>query len=163
MMEKCPTRGEVEMKNTWRAGIMFSVVIIVGIAVVGIKVFSVVAHDAKLRGHQVGMRSHIYALLNYAEHNDNRFPKKDLWPDILFDHGYLEDSLFEYVDLDGDDDAYIYLSNQIVNDKDSIVLYEDPKHWDEGVIVGFADAHVEFMSFVDFERVLAEQLASGEP
>jgi len=53
--------------------------------------------------------------------------------------------------------------DQIVGDKSLITIYEDPKHWPlRGVIVGFADGHVETIDHETFERMLAEQLAGQE-
>ena len=134
----------------------------IGLLVVVVLVRWLVAlsHDAKLRGNQAMMRSHVYALVNYSESNGGLFPDLTEWPDVLFDQGWIEPSLFEYADVDKDQVVYQYLPYQNGIVDRWILLYEDRDHWSEGVVVGFADRRVEIIEHTEFERMLAKQLAS---
>jgi len=117
-------------------------------------------HNATLRGHKTAMASMVYALDNCANNNGDRYPVREEWPEILIDDGYIEREMIEYTDIDRDGLAYLYPVTGTVRGQRTILLYEDPKHWDEGVIVGFADNKVELLDHAVFERMLAEQLAS---
>jgi hypothetical protein len=120
---------------------------------------SSVAHNARLRGNLAMMRSHVHALNLYAENNDNRFPGTVEWPEVLIEHGYIDSSLIEFADVDSDQVVYQYFPFLGGIESDWILLFEEPDHWDVGVVVGFANNHVEIIEHGKFEQMLADQIA----
>ena len=100
--------------------------------------------------------------INYANEHDDQFLPLDQWPDAMVDAGRIDDVILESPAEDGDGVSYIFLSGESTFDTNQIVLYEDPKHYYEGVLVGFADGHVEMVDHADFEQMLADQLAAQE-
>ena len=84
------------------------------------------------------------------------------WPDLLIENGILDPEKLIAPREDGDGISYIYLENYVHWDEESIMLYEDPKHWKQGVIVAFGDQHVEVLPHDEFHRRLEAQM-EGTP
>ncbi|MBL4699513.1 MAG: hypothetical protein JKX70_11845 [Phycisphaerales bacterium] len=61
---------------------------------------------------------------------------------------------------DGDGVSYIFVPGPFSFDSTQILIYEDPKHFDDGVLVGFVDSHVEMIDHETFERMLVDQLGA---
>jgi hypothetical protein len=109
------------------------------------------------------VRSIVQAAVVYSTDHEDQFPGVDQWPDAVLDLGLLDPEILVSPVEDGDGVSYIYLGGWNSFDAQQIVVYEDPKHFAEGVIVGFADAHVEIVDHATFERMLQEQLSNTEP
>lgn len=56
------------------------------------------------------------------------------------------------------EESYFMAPNATMWDERSILLYENPDHWEDFVNVAFGDASAEQMPHAEFERRLAEQL-----
>ena len=99
------------------------------------------------------------AMVIYAMDHGDLFPDQDNWEQILLAQGSIggTDPLVSMAE-DGDGVSYIYVPGPFSFDSKQILVYEDPKHFEDGVLVGFADAHVEMVDHEIFERMLAEQL-----
>lgn len=121
------------------------------------------AHARQLRS-QSQARSLVQASIVYAHDHGGWFPSAAQWPDALIELGIIQPELLVSGVEDGDGVSYIYLPLPGVwsegEDENRIVIYEDPKHFEKGVVVGFSDARTEFVEHDEFERMLAEQLAS---
>ena len=110
---------------------------------------------------EVQVRELVQGVLVFAD-QDEVFPTQEQWPDALVDLGLImPDSLMSPAE-DGDGLSYIYVPGPLSQDAFQILVYEDPKHFYDGVVVGFADGHVELVDHDVFERMLAEQLAAQE-
>jgi hypothetical protein len=109
---------------------------------------------------QTQLRSLVQGCSIFADSNNGMFPTQEQWPDALTEIGIVEyDLLNSPIDL-GDGVSYIYVYGEDTMDDRQILIYENPKHFDEYVLVGFADAHVEMIDHETFERMLAEQLGA---
>jgi hypothetical protein len=109
---------------------------------------------------QTRVRSLVQGCVVFAEENDGRFPTQEQWPDALTELGLIEyDLLNSPIDL-GDGVSYIYIPGKNTFDETQIVIYENQKHHREGVLVGFADVHVEMIDHDLFDQMLADQLAA---
>lgn len=106
----------------------------------------------------------VQAAIVFAHDNEDRFPSAEQWPDILIELGIIEPELLVSYVEDGDGISYIYLPFSGVwsegGNENRIVIYEDPKHFEKGVVVGFADARTEFVEHDEFQRMLTDQLAA---
>ena len=98
-------------------------------------------------------------LVVFADGHDDQMPTTEQWPGALIELGVIETEMLVSFADDGDGVSYIYMPGPNSFDETQILIYEDPKHWEEGVIVGFADGHVEVVPHEEFEIMLAEQLA----
>ena len=105
------------------------------------------------------IRSLAQGAIAYAGDHDDQLPTKEQWPEALIELGIIDTELLESKIENGDGVSFLYVPGPNSFDETQMLIYEDPKHWEEGVIVGFADAHVEIVPFEEFERMLAEQLA----
>lgn len=106
------------------------------------------------------VRSQLQAAVIYAADNDDLFPPVNQWPDVAIDLGLLEPEQLISPREDGDGISYIYLGGWNSFDAQEIVIYEDPKHFEDFVIVGFADAHVDLIPHAEFNAMLQEQQQS---
>jgi prepilin-type processing-associated H-X9-DG protein len=106
------------------------------------------------------LRAHSQSLVIYATNNDKKFPTKEQWPDALIELNMVDPDFSDWTDRDGDGVSYVYLPGQIYLNATKMLVYEDPKHWGSGVLVGFADGHVEMIDHETFEQMLADQLAA---
>ena len=116
-------------------------------------------HDHTLRP-ETQIRSICQALIIYAGDHKDQFPEQDRWGEELVEARLIEAGMLISLAEDGDGVSYIFVPGPFSFDATQILLYEDPKHFQEGVLVGFADAHVEMIDHETFERMLAEQLAT---
>ncbi len=117
--------------------------------------------DARFRASQSYVASHSVALKLYAKNNGGAFPNAEQWPSVLIENGRIEEILLYAPNEQSNEISYVYVPGQTLNDKTQIIVYENPEHWPaRGVIVGFADGHVEVLKHDVFERMLAEQLAT---
>ncbi len=96
----------------------------------------------------------------YAIDHGDEFPLQDQWADDLVSFGVLESEDFVSLAEDGGGVSYIFVPGPFDFDATRILVYEDPKHWEDFVIVGFVDAHTEFVEHDVFEQILADQLAA---
>ena len=122
-------------------------------------------HSADLRGAHSSIRVHAYGLVVYAENNGEIYPAESDWYRLLVDHGIVEPTIVTYRDRDEDGDVYTYVPGCTYQDPNQIILYEDLDHWEEGVIVGFADGDAQLMPHDEFHRRLGAQQnsSSSEP
>lgn len=135
---------------------------VIGLA--GTKVYIDASRRAKFYSAQTMLRAHSQAIVVYMNHDDeHQPPSHGDWPDILIEHGLIDAAYLVTFQDDGDGVAYVYLADFDPSDESSIMMYEDPDHWEEGVIVAFGDAHVEVLSREDFERRLEAQLRTTDP
>ncbi len=104
------------------------------------------------------VRSLAQGLIIYAGQNNDMFPLQDEWAEVLLEVGLVDPEYLVSPAEDGDGVSYIFIPGINSFSATKIVVYEDPKHWEDFVIVGFADAHVEMIDHEAFERMLAEQL-----
>ena len=107
---------------------------------------------------QTNIRTIAQGAVVYADGHGDMFPTADQWSVVLIDAGLIQSHLLESPAEDGDGISYIYLGGESTYDAMQILIYEDPKHFVQGVLVGFADAHVEMLDHETFEQMLAEQL-----
>ncbi|MFG0247165.1 MAG: hypothetical protein ACF8MF_14045 [Phycisphaerales bacterium JB052] len=148
---------EIEGKPLAVIAIMLS---LVGIA--STKVYIDAAENAKFMQAQTVVRSHAHSLLLYIGDNQDQKPSQDEWPDLLIEQGVLHSPEFQISSReDGDGISYIYRPEFTPWDETSIMLYEDPKHWVQGVIVAYGDAHVDVVPHDEFNRLLAQQTADS--
>ncbi len=104
------------------------------------------------------VRSILQAIWIYSSNHNDVFPSEDQFPEALLELGYIDDDqLVSPVEID-DPISYIYVPGPSGFNAKRILIYEDPTHWNDFVIVGFADAHVEKLDHATFNRMLAEQM-----
>lgn len=124
------------------------------------------SHHTPIMRSKAQVRSLVQGAWVYAFDHDERFPEADQWPHELIELGIIEhEQLVSPAEFD-EGVSYVCLpcSNNIFDEENAnrILIYEDPTHYDEGVVVGFADAHVEIIKHKVFEKMLAEQLDSQD-
>lgn len=108
-------------------------------------------------------RSIAQACTVYAMNHQDQFPDPARWKELIAEQENESMAYFESPGSDTGDVSYILLPSVDLFDKKSILLYEEPGLWEQGVIVIFGDAHSEIIPHADFERMLAEQLANTTP
>jgi hypothetical protein len=108
-----------------------------------------------LRGIGIG-------LIMYARNNEGVFPAAESWSEPLVAQGLIISKMLVSPIEDGDGISYIFVPGPNSMDPSQILAYEDPKHMDEGVHVVFADTSTSTMNHFEFERMLAEQLATQD-
>lgn len=122
----------------------------------------VVRRTVSLQYSETQMIVILRGLQSFALDHGERFPTPIEWPDALINDGTIDEIMLTSPHEDGDGVSYIYVPGPFTSDETQILIYEDPKHWPkQGVLVGFADAHVEFVPFGDFDHMLAAQLESN--
>lgn len=109
------------------------------------------------------MRSQINAAIVYAEEHNGQFPAPSQWPDAVINMGLISPEVLVSPLEDGDGVSYIYLGGAYSQDSLHVVLYEDPNHTENRVLVGFADGHVEEMTHDELNQLLAEQTRIPSP
>lgn len=107
------------------------------------------------------LRWHIQMLFVYAENHDDTLPSAEMWPEVMLESGLLTSDDLESSFKDAPGPAYIYLEGAQLWDADQIIMYENPEHWNDVVLTGFADGRVEYLSHEEFQRLLAEQTAES--
>lgn len=119
--------------------------------------------QAALIVSETQMRSIIQGCIMYADDHNGQFPPTASWEQDLVNMGLVDAAMFVSPGEDGDGVSYFYLGGENTFDATQIVLYEDPDHFPRsGVIVGFADNHVEEIPFDIFEQMLADQISETE-
>lgn len=164
-MHPVPT-GSVLSDMTRRSGKLLAITltIVLVCAVCAVVVLPILAvrvsqKPAKMLKSKTMVRMLVAGLNEYADYHDRVYPDKTQWPTRLEAEGYIEHELLVSPAEDGDGVSYIYVPGPFTLDKAQILIYEDPKHWPEkGVLVGFADGHVEFVPFDEFDAMLAAQM-----
>ena len=160
------SNGQIDMKRfifgstNWKAlvPVTMGLVVIVLVLLVFLSSMLHVNHgDGQLRS-QTHLRSIAQGLCVYAGNNSDLYPAQEGWQDVLITNGICEDWLFTSPADDGDSVTYILVADQMTFASDEILLYEDPKHHKEGVLVAFGDIQVEYVDFDKFEQMLAEQI-----
>jgi len=106
------------------------------------------------------VRSLAQGLILYAGKNNDMFPLQDEWAVVLVELGMIEPEFLVSPAEDGDGVSYIFVPGPFSFDSTQILIYEDPKHFDDGVLVGFVDSHVEMIDHETFERMLVDQLGA---
>lgn len=123
---------------------------------------------AKNRANQlhseISIREILGGLEGYALANDGAYPAQDGWSAVLIDGGFIfEESLTSKVgDVDGDGVMYIFLPEGYESTAAQIVIYEDPDHYPDEVVVGYADGSADHVSKDEFDLMLADQLAEQD-
>ncbi len=119
---------------------------------------------AKNRADQLHSEGSIREILSglegYALANDGAYPAQSDWEAQLIDGGFVfEESLTSRVgDVDGDGIIYIYLPEGYASDASQLVIYEDPDHYENLIVVGYADGSTDLISLTELNLILAEQL-----
>lgn len=108
-------------------------------------------------------RSIAQACTVYAMNQRDQFPDPARWKELIAEQENESMAYFNSPGSDAGDISYILLPGVELFDAESILLYEEPGLWEQGVIVIFGDAHSEMIPHADFERMLAEQLANTTP
>ncbi|MBO6512621.1 MAG: hypothetical protein JJ974_01480 [Phycisphaerales bacterium] len=102
----------------------------------------------------------------FAGEHDDRFPSKEEWPGALIELGIIEHELLISRVENGGGYSFVYVpsTHQAFDPgyENRIMVYENPDHYEEGVVVGFADARAEIIAHEEFERMLAQQLGDQE-
>lgn len=105
---------------------------------------------------KANLRSIAQGLVVYSGRNKDVFPRHSKGLEVLVGEGYIEPELLKSSYEDGDEVSYFFVPGVNTFNPEEILVYEDPKHHDEGVLVGFVDSHVEFVDFERFELMIAE-------
>tara|TARA_R110000744_G_C19170103_1_gene541502 strand:- start:82 stop:585 length:504 start_codon:yes stop_codon:yes gene_type:complete len=118
--------------------------------------------NARLQASKGFVRSHLQALMVYAGNHQDQLPGADQWPEVLIRDGIIDGYLMVAPSGTIGEFSYCYVPGDQIfrGDSSRIRIYENPKHWKYGVIVGFEDGHTEFLPHSEFKRMLADQLAS---
>jgi len=105
----------------------------------------------------------VASLQLYAESNQNTYPPADEWVSLLSSNGYIaEDEAFS-PRQNGKEEPYTFLPARYDQDKSRVIVYGKPNRGEQGVMVGFANHHVELLSHDEFERLLTEQTSNRVP
>jgi len=105
------------------------------------------------------MRSICQGLLIYAKNHRDNFPDQGEWQDVLISTGLIEAGLVVSPLSDGGEASYILAARSNSFDPTELMLYENPKHDPEGVLMAYMDGRVELLDHDVFEQMLAAQLA----
>lgn len=115
-------------------------------------------HDHS-RSRENRVRNICQGLIVYAARNNDYFPSKDQWESDLITAGYIEPPDTISMASDGVEESYFLVATYNDFSPTDILIYENPKHYEEGVLVGFVQGHVEMVDHEVFEQMLADQLA----
>ena len=99
----------------------------------------------------------------YASESNDQFPDATQWRTLLIEQEIVNADQLQSPSDQAGEVSYHMAPNATMWDERSILLYEDPDHWDDFVIVAFGDASAEQMPHDEFERRLAEQLKGDGP
>lgn len=121
---------------------------------------------AQQMASQAQMRGIYQGMVLYEQDHPDAVPTTDAaWRDALIDGGLIPAEMFVPPRTDGDGEDYVILPGAFGGSFDSgsgsrIVIYEDPDHHPDGVLVVFADGHAELVPRDAFERLLAASAAT---
>lgn len=103
------------------------------------------------------IRSTIQSITLWSQSNHGRFPETaDNWQQILIDAAYATPEMFVSPLSDGLGDDYFFVPGGRDDfDKTRVVVYEDPALDKHCTLIGYADAHVEFVNQNDAMRILS--------
>ena len=132
----------------------------VGIATIPDLLWKPRPHHGNTIKSSTQLRSIAQGLIVYAGNHNQSFPHHAQWEEVLIQGGYCYEYEFISPDEDGYGVSYFLVISRMTFDPVEIMLYEDPKHHEKGVLVAFSDAHTEYVPFDKFEQMLAEQLTS---
>ncbi|PCI11056.1 hypothetical protein COB72_01790 [bacterium] len=154
---------QVESKQHKRSSLptLVAVLVVLGMVFVLMPAFFYIPHD---HDHALKPEAQVRILcqaliLHAADHKD-QFLDMDRWGVGLVEAGLIEAGMLISQTSVSDGDSYFLVAKFNSLDSTEILLYENPEHWIDFVIVGFADAHVEMVDHETFERMLAEQIGS---
>lgn len=103
------------------------------------------------------LRSLSQGLLIYAENHRDNFTEQDEWQDVLVSTGLIEAGIVVSPLSDGVEASYFLAPNRGNSmDPTELMLYENPKHDPEGVLVAYMDGRVEMVVHDVFEQLLAD-------
>lgn len=102
------------------------------------------------------------SLVLYTSANQQALPTSDGWMNELGATGFLWGGVPVSPAEDGDGESYIYVRPANTMDGiafpwTTIVFYEDPDHFEDFVLVAFADGSVRRVPKEEFETMLREQ------
>jgi hypothetical protein len=97
----------------------------------------------------------------YAANNNDQFPDRGQWRELLIIHVNMDEKQFHSPVSETIEDSYFMAPHATMWDERSILFYENPDHWDDFVNVAFGDASADRMPHDEFERRLAEQTADS--
>lgn len=147
---------DAEARSLARWAVVLGAVALLGTAL-WLFLYTAIVHDSQKRGAMARMNAHAVGLVVYAKHNQETYPAEPDWYQQLIVNSFVGPTLLERSDRDHDGVVYTYIAGRTYEDSTQIMLYEDRDHWDDGVVVGFADGHVEMLPHDEFNRLLAEQ------
>lgn len=93
----------------------------------------------------------------YAANNNDQFPDPDQWRELLIEHVGMDKGEFLSPTAESIEDSYFMAPKAMMWDGQSILLYENPDHWEDSVHVAFGDASADQLPHDEFNRLLAEQ------
>lgn len=101
----------------------------------------------------------------YAANNNDQLPDISRWRELLIEQEivYPDQLLSPGRITDAMKDSYVMAPSATMWDERSILLYENPVHWEDFVNVAFGDASAEQIPHAEFERRLEAQLGTTDP
>lgn len=113
----------------------------------------------------VQLRSLAQGCFVYAANNNDQLPDIAQWRELLIEHEivYPDQLLSPGRITEVMEDSYVMAPYATMWDERSILLYENPDHWEDFVNVAFGDASAEQISHEEFSRLLGAQLGTADP
>ncbi len=117
---------------------------------------------ADVRESQRRMRGIYQSMVIYAQNNDDALPPPDAWKETLIAAGYAPPDLLVSPASDGDGEEYVWLPGEswqtrLGASSARLVMYEDPDHHPQGVVVLYADGRSDVISREQLAELLATQ------
>lgn len=152
----------INPKNKSLAMMTASVFVVVAVVVIFVLQLFTSAGPRVNHGPQGKSSSQVRTILQslhiYSSAHGDAFLSQQQFPAALIEMEYMEEDQFVSPVAKDDSSSYIYVPGPCNFDAKQILIYENPTHWENFVIVGFADAHVEKLDHATFNRMLAEQM-----
>ena len=99
------------------------------------------------------------SMVAYAQNNGDAYPPAEGWADLLVDGGWLPAPMPVSPVSDGVGPDYFYVPGALTvwtaDTSRRILLYEDPAHHTDGVLVLFVDGSIEMVPHAEFERLIS--------
>ena len=111
----------------------------------------------------VQLRTLAQGCIVYAANNNDQLPALTHWRELLIEHLEMSERQFLSTVAETIEESYFMAPSAMMWDERSILLYENPDHWEDFVNVAFGDSSAEQMPHAEFERCLAEQLRTTDP